>query len=251
MVRVREDLTGRKFGKLTVVKQVEDYISPKGEKRARWLCECDCDDKNQIITDGTLLKNGSTRSCGCLQKKVVSQIGKVKKKYNTYNLSGEYGIGYTSKGEEFYFDLEDYDLIKDYCWRIDSYGFVRTSDFHDDYKTLKLHRLVMGLPSKEFDIDHKNGTSTRYDNRKEENLRIVTRSQNGMNKELLSNNTSGVAGVTWCSTYHKWIARITINQKRIYLGSFDIFEKAVKARKKAEQKYFGEFSYDNSRKAVV
>ena len=37
------------------------------------------------------------------------------KKYNTYDLSGEYGIGYTSKGEEFYFDLDDYDKIKDYC----------------------------------------------------------------------------------------------------------------------------------------
>lgn len=28
--------------------------------------------------------------------------------FNKYDLSGEYGIGYTSKGEEFYFDLEDY-----------------------------------------------------------------------------------------------------------------------------------------------
>lgn len=31
---------------------------------------------------------------------------------NTYDLSGEYGIGYTTKGEEFWFDLEDYDKIK-------------------------------------------------------------------------------------------------------------------------------------------
>ena len=37
---------------------------------------------------------------------------------NVYDLSGEYGIGYTLKGEEFYFDLEDYDKIKDYCWHI-------------------------------------------------------------------------------------------------------------------------------------
>ena len=47
------------------------------------------------------------------------------KKYNTYDLTGEYGIGYTSKDEEFYFDLEDYDKIKDYCWRITMQGYVR------------------------------------------------------------------------------------------------------------------------------
>ena len=35
------------------------------------------------------------------------------KKYNTYDLSGEYGIGYSNSGKEFYFDLDDYDLIKE------------------------------------------------------------------------------------------------------------------------------------------
>ena len=42
---------------------------------------------------------------------------KCNKKYNKYDLSGEYGIGWTSNtNQEFYFDLEDYDKIKDYCW---------------------------------------------------------------------------------------------------------------------------------------
>ena len=36
---------------------------------------------------------------------------------NKYDLSGEYGIGWTHNTEhEFYFDLEDYDIIKYYCW---------------------------------------------------------------------------------------------------------------------------------------
>ena len=39
------------------------------------------------------------------------------KKSNIYDLSGEYGIGRASNtNQEFYFDLEDYDKIKDYCW---------------------------------------------------------------------------------------------------------------------------------------
>ena len=45
MVKVREDLTGRTFGKLIVLHQVEDYITPKGKHYARWLCECSCAEK--------------------------------------------------------------------------------------------------------------------------------------------------------------------------------------------------------------
>ena len=36
------DLTGQKFGRLTVLKRAENYISPNGEKRAQWLCKCEC-----------------------------------------------------------------------------------------------------------------------------------------------------------------------------------------------------------------
>ena len=39
MMKVKDDLTKRKFGKLTVLKQVEDYVSPNGVHISRWLCE--------------------------------------------------------------------------------------------------------------------------------------------------------------------------------------------------------------------
>lgn len=38
MVKVRNDLTGEQFGLLKVIKQVEDYVDPKGTHRARWEC---------------------------------------------------------------------------------------------------------------------------------------------------------------------------------------------------------------------
>lgn len=37
-----EDLTGQKFGKLTVVERIEDYIFSNGETRVQWLCRCEC-----------------------------------------------------------------------------------------------------------------------------------------------------------------------------------------------------------------
>lgn len=98
-------------------------------------------------------------------------------------------------------------------------------------------------------IDHKYGNASRYDNRKS-NIRIVTPSQNGMNKPLLKNNTSGVTGVSFNKRKQKWESYITVNNKRKGLGYFDNFEDAVAARKEAEEKYFGEYSYDNSREVV-
>lgn len=109
---------------------------------------------------------------------------------------------------------------------------------------MSLHRLIMNF-SNATDIDHIHGKETRYDNRKS-NLREATHSQNNMNKGLQSNNTSGVVGVGWYSKTNKWRAHIMVDRKFIHLGLFDSFENAVKARKEAEEKYFGEFSYDNS-----
>jgi hypothetical protein len=132
-------LTGQKFGRLTVVERAEDYIVPKNGKHApKWKCVCDCG--NECVVSGGSLKNGYTKSCGCLHKESSARNGKHNKKYNTYDLSGEYGIGYTLKGEEFYFDLEDYDLIKDYYWSINNEGYLSASK-----NTVFLHRVVLGI----------------------------------------------------------------------------------------------------------
>ena len=68
---------------------------------------------------------------------------------------------------------------------------------------------------------------------------------------MFSNNTSGHKGVTFDKSRNKWMAHIKLNGKHKTLGRFVKFEDAVKARKEAEEKYFGEYSYDNSMKASV
>ena len=107
------DLTGQKFGRWTVLERVAN----DKYGNAMWLCECSCDNKTTSVVSGHSLRLGLSRSCGCARaescSKVITKYNKeTKKKYNTYDLSGEYGIGYTSNGEEFYFDLEDYQKIK-------------------------------------------------------------------------------------------------------------------------------------------
>ena len=65
MVKVKKDLTGMVFGRLTVLEQVEDYISPQGAHRAMWLCQCECG--KTTIVSGNALKRHLTKSCGCLR----------------------------------------------------------------------------------------------------------------------------------------------------------------------------------------
>lgn len=248
--KVRHDkydsLVGQKYNRLTVMYEIEPIIY-QGKRRRRWHCKCECG--NEKDYEQRLLVNGYIKSCGCLQREKSSEVGHQNKKYNTYDLSGDYGIGYCINGNEFYFDIDDYNIIKDYCWTTtkNPNRYV-TSAIYDSFtqKThhIRLSRLVMGLSDNDKRlVDHVN--HNKKDNRKS-NLRIVSYSQNLMNKDKPKKNTSGVTGVCWDKRRNKWRSYITINGKQISLGSYFIFEDAVKARKEGERVYFGEYSYDNS-----
>lgn len=242
MIKVRKDLTGQIFERLTVLYQAEDYISPSGSHVACWWCRCICG--KELSVRGDSLKSGRTLSCGCLNTEKFNERRKINPpKQNFYDLSNEYGICYNNDKTWFcYFDKEDYDLIKPYYWN-SSYGYART--VCNDGHGISMHRLVMRIENnKDEYIDHINGC--RYDNRKI-NLRTCTMMQNSHNRVISNRNTSGMIGVYYNKRYKKWEADICVNYKTIYLGRYVNFEDAVKARKKAEEKYFGEFSYDNSR----
>ena len=63
------DLTGQKFGRLTVISRAEN----KG-KETCWKCQCDCG--NEVIVQGNNLKNGHTVSCGCFRREKTSESHK-------------------------------------------------------------------------------------------------------------------------------------------------------------------------------
>ena len=229
---------GDRYGRLTIVNEVEPCLDNRGRKIRRFLCKCDCGNKN-FIARLPSLRNGDTTSCGCYNKEVNSKrFTKENKKYNKYDLETyDYGVGYTLKGNEFYFDKEDYNRIKDYCWFTDYKGYL-VSKVVGTGSHVRMHRLILNAP-KNKQVDHINGV--KNDNRKE-NLRLVTAAENSMNKRVCKNNTSGFQGVCWNKNNNKWTAYIGFNNKHIHLGLFDDFESAVKARLDAEEKYFGEFS---------
>ena len=169
MVKVKEDLTGKTFGRLTVTRQVEDYIEPNGRRRSRWACKCSCGNPNEIIVIGKDLKNGHTSSCGCLKLESASRMGRSRNKHNPVDFdSKEYAIGYTFKGEEFWFDKEDYNKIKDYCWFYDAKGYV-VARGKGNKNIVFLHVLVMSPVPEGMLVDHKRHpprNERKFDNRK-------------------------------------------------------------------------------------
>lgn len=127
-------------------------------------------------------------------------------------------------------------------------GHHRSDGYHSiviDGKEYLSHRLaflyVNGMWPKE-EVDHINGIK---DDNRWENLRECTKSQNGANRGLQENNTSGYRGVYWHKTKKKWRAVIRKQGKRYYLGEFFCPKVAAKVYNAAAIKHHGPFAYLN------
>lgn len=239
---VCKDLRGLKFGRLTVVDRADNYVTPRGVQFAQWICMCDCGKEKPVIVTSYRLTSGNTKSCGCLRNEKSGERGhKQLKKYNDYEIQDDYVIMYTTKGEPFFVDLEDFWKVKDICWSKDKDGYLVGSN---NGKGVKLHRLIMDCPDNMV-VDHKHRKESRNDNRKE-NLRIATTSQNCMNREMRFDNTSGITGVSYDKDTQKWCVQIGVEHKNIWIGSYKNKDDAIAARQNAEKKYFGEWRYINS-----
>ena len=110
-----------------------------------------------------------------------------------------------------------------------------------NYQHILAHRLAWLIvygewPSRQLDHRDNNRANNRLNN-----LRLATNKENGYNRRVNINNTSGVSGIHCHTVTKKWCARIKADGKRISLGNFANFADAVFARKKAEVEYFGEF----------
>lgn len=248
-----DDIVGKKFARLLVLKYLGHFIKDGTKsKRHYYECQCNCSKNTILIVDRYKLLSGHTTSCGC------KAIKSVKKRNNEDNPSkyyirqtnenyvDDFGVGHikmSNTNNEMLCDAEFIEELLKYYWN-EIRGYARSSI---GKKKVYAHRVVMGVGDFEVNkqVDHINGNT--LDNRKQ-NLRIVTSRQNGLNSSIRKDNTSGVTGVCWDKRKQKWLVRVHENGKDIYLGYFDKFDDAVVARKKGEEKYYGEYSYDNSRR---
>ena len=223
---------GKHYNDWTIIDEAPDRVDATGKHHKRYLCECKCG--TQLVKDFYKIKNGAKMCKGCYLKILPDNGIPFEKGENKYDLSGKYGVGWaTNSDQAFYFDLEDYDKIKNYYWYIEKSGYVKTR-VGDGQAAMGMHQLLCGVG-----CDHIN--RKRYDNRKE-NLRMCSQQDNTQNRSLGKNNTSGVIGVSYDKRSNRWIAYLNYYKKRINLGYFEDKEQAVIARLNAELKYCGEFA---------
>lgn len=139
-------------------------------------------------------------------------------------------------------DDEDFLALTVYKWCAfkDRKTFYAVRYEHSQGKQTKvyMHRVIMSAPIGMF-VDHKDHDGL---NNQKSNLRLCNHSQNGRNRQVSRNNTSGFKGVCWNKQAEKWMAYIKDNGISRTLGNFDSREEAAKAYDMAARKLFGEFA---------
>ena len=142
----------------------------------------------------------------------------------------------------------------EFTWLVSNSNRVKVGDIAGcinklDYRTIAInrkiylaHRLAFLWMTEAFPenmVDHIN--HDKSDNRWE-NLRPATRAENKRNTWKQSNNTSGFKGVYFNKGVGKYVAHVTVNGAKKYLGCFTSPEEAYQARCCAEDEYYGEFA---------
>ena len=136
-------------------------------------------------------------------------------------------------------DDEDYKILNQYKWHFNGRGYaVTTVKINNERKNIKMHRFILKSPCK-IEVDHINGNSL---NNQKVNLRLVTRSQNMMNRISNKNSSSKYKGVSWYRQNKKWMSQIMFNKKQHYLGLFNSEKDAAKAYNKSAEELFGEYA---------
>lgn len=202
------DLTGQKFGRLTVIRKARRKIG----HNVAWVCQCVCGNKIEAAT--TNLQSGNTKSCGCLNREIVSKLRRV-------NLLGK-RFGRLLVIEEEPSKIGDHIVF----WKCQC-----------DCGNIVLHA-TNALTSGHI----QSCGCLRKDNLKkmnDKNAKDGTMlNQIADTRKINKNNKSGIRGVSWDSSRSKWAANITFKRKTIHLGRFDNKMDAINARNKAEKEYF-------------
>ncbi len=162
----------------------------------------------------------------------------------------QWKYGYTYRriylGEERFAIVEptDYYWLNNFHWCINvsrrniyAVRLVLTDNWQ--LKKVRMHREIMNAPDGLL-VDHQNGKT--LDNRRS-NLRLATHSQNMCNKPKTSTkSTSRFRGVYLDKRKGRWVAKIQINRKCIWLGHFDNEIDAARVYDTAAKKHHGEFA---------
>lgn len=238
------EMTGQRFGRVVVLGR--NGLASGGQ--VRWDVVCDCGTKFNV--NGSSLRRGITKSCGCLKKDVIESQ---KRQGN----DGETRLDKRARIESFNYLSEALEYDKDtgdITWKIifpgRKAGFVVPQHKNQmPYISLsiekigfKAHRLIWVLmtgerPPRGMHIDHIDGDAT---NNRWSNLRLCKPKENARNSRTPKNSSTGLKGVT--KSGDKFRAYICVDRKQISLGRYNTPDEAHNAYRKAAAEYFGEYA---------
>lgn len=84
-MRKKMDLTGQRFGKLTVLRPAENI-----NDRTAWVCRCDCGQETVVRSNN--LRSGRTRSCGGHPNTAIARKVMAAKRVRENDASGVPGV---------------------------------------------------------------------------------------------------------------------------------------------------------------
>lgn len=218
MSRIKyKDLTGQRFGRLTVICRSEKSNGGK----VYWHCKCDCGNERDVVTYS--LVHGKTQSCGCLSRE------QARTRYR--DVSGE------KFGRLTAIEPTDKRRSNAVVWRCKcdcgNEKMVAIDDLISG-ATTSCGCLMKGKPRGNPKVMHEKIAGERFKGSNTLNA--------SLDKKINSNNKSGVMGVFWHRG--KWVARIRFKGKDYYLGQYDNIEDAAKARRDAEIRLFGNYQIE-------
>lgn len=202
-------------GRLTV----QEKVGKAKNGAIIWKCSCACG--GSIEVQSSSLNSSLTRSCGCLYNETRINCNKK----HAMSHSREYNSWSGMKQRCYYKDHAYYNA---YGGRGITVCATWLNSFEQFYKD-------MGQCPDGMSIERINCNLGYY----KENCKWDTNSNQGYNKNIRPNNTSGRTGVYFHKRNQMWVASITLNYKVHHLGSFNTFEEAVFARSEAELNYYG------------
>lgn len=144
-------------------------------------------------------------------------------------------------------DDDDYDLVAKYTWHYHpdkQHKKGRAATWvclgNKKKRRIYLHRLILNAPSDKW-VDHSDGNPL---NNRRANLRLCNPAENARNakakKSLVAR--SPYKGVSWLAKNRRWAARITVNRKMIFLGTYLTDTEAALAYDQAAPLYHGAFA---------
>lgn len=208
------DIVGSTFNYLTVV----EYYGKNKHKKKMYKCYCNnCGNEKVLI--GTEVKNGYTKSCGCLNRE-VNKSSKTKHGMSKTLIYSKW------KGMKKRCYSQSYQYYKDYGGR----GIKVCDDWKDNF--MKFYEDMGDIPFEGAELDRIDND----DDYKPSNCRWVSHKENSNNRRKYKNKT-GYTGVTYKPKLNKYQAQLYKNKKFIYLGVYDTPESAYAAYLKAKKEY--------------